>query len=146
MEAVVKYYFPTSPVTQGYIYTKLVAYKGDVNFGLAEVKETFKDDPIVSCSLEFVREQHWIFSEFVSKVNAYVSQDTPPIISVRPTIGYEHMWVVLAYDETHWRIYDPGASVQSMWRDVRQNQQSLDEARRERQGTDILVLSALRKN
>jgi len=146
MEAVVKYHFPTSPVTQGYIFTKLVAYKGDVNFGLAEVKETFNDDPIVSCSVEFVREQHWIFSEFASKVNAYVSQDTPPIISVRPTIGYEHMWVVLAYDETHWRIYDPGASVQSMWRDVRQNNQSLDEARGERQGTDILILSALRKN
>src|SRR5208282_4575083 len=81
------------------------------------------------------------FSEFASELKHHVDDDNPPIISVQvPGTQFEHMWVIVAYDDTYWTIYNPDPSYMTCYRVAEQSQYSLRE-NGSRKATDVLVLS-----
>ncbi len=142
IEAVTKYHFPNSAVTQGYIWTQyeLWSRKTGEGIGLAHIGTFLGGDPNFSQLEICFRRGFSGFIEFASELRQHVDRDNPPIISVHvPQTQFEHMWVVVAYDATCWRIYDPDPSQATCYRFVEQSPNSLHE-NGTRQSTDVLVL------
>jgi hypothetical protein len=142
IEAVTRYHYPASAVTQGYIWTQFDLWRRKTGngIGLEHVRTVLGEDPNFS-QLEICFHRGFSgFSEFASELRQHVNRDNPPIMSVHvPQTQSEHMWVVVAYDDTYWRIYDPDPSQITCYRLVKQSPNSLHE-NGERQSTDVFVL------
>jgi len=133
IEVVTKYHMPNSTVTQQHIVDEFVRQTNLTidSIGLKTITEVLKHDSAFSWADKRYFEDfefHGSFDELANFAEVCVDRSQPLIISI-PVLDIPfhigkwngwHMYVIVGYDTTFFRVYDP-APVQAQprpWRDI----------------------------
>ena len=128
IEVVTKYHSPNTPVTQPHIvdeYVRQTKRPADT-MGLESITDVLRNDSMFNwANKNYLKDSdfHGAFAELAQFLEESVSESKPPIVSI--PVAYSdgkwngwHMYVVVGYDETFFRVYDPNPMLQAPWHDV----------------------------